>query len=145
VKANLRDERSFAEVVRGVKMNRDASKAVADAPRDRPGRRDGEFRNPQRGDDAVKNFRGGPNQRFNSGRHGVEEGNQFRGGYGRNGGQGGGEHAVRGANPNPRLGGGGYKRGMDDRDGQGSSKDMDLETSCLAGVVSVFWRRINSD
>jgi hypothetical protein len=48
------------------------------------------------------------------------------GGYGRNGGQCGGVQAARGANSNPRPGGGGYKRGMDDRDGQCSFNDMDL-------------------
>jgi hypothetical protein len=55
-------------------------------------------------------------------------GNQFRRGYGRYGGQGGGENFTRGANRNPTLGGGGYKRGLDERDGLESSKAMEMQT-----------------
>jgi hypothetical protein len=68
------------------------------------------------GDEQGGNARGGLNQRFNS--RGLG-GNQYREGYGKNYGPGGGEGSSTGANPNPRYGGAGYKRSMDERVGQG--------------------------
>jgi hypothetical protein len=116
LKEKLCDSRSCAEVLRGGKINRDTGMAMVDPARDRPSRIGGEPHNPQRADDFASNVTGGQNQRFNNGWRGAQKGNQFRGRYGRFGGQGGGDNFARDANLNPRPGVGatreGWMRGM---------------------------------
>jgi hypothetical protein len=121
VKEHLRGVKSFVEVVKEGAMNHEQNC---------PGGREGEDRNQQRhADEHGGNFRGGPNQCTAGRWRECQGGNTTRGDFGRN--QVGADTHMnpgRGGNLNPRFrnAGGGYKRGLDDRDGQVDQRDVDL-------------------
>jgi hypothetical protein len=125
--ANLSNSRSFIEVVRGGTMSHDSGRHQQDLARDQMTGRDDDNRNlPWHDDEYASNLRRGSTHHFNSSWREEQGGNGPRGGYGKTRAPGGGKNFAnprQGGNPNPRFG---YKRGVDEREGQSEQKDVDL-------------------